>query len=27
MEKDITNFFTSTLVESLENLKTDSKAE
>ena len=27
MEKEITNFFTSTLVESLENLKTDSKAE
>lgn len=27
MEKDITNFFTSTLVESLENLKTDSIAE
>ena len=27
MEKKITNFFTSTLVESLENLKTDSKAE
>ena len=27
MEKKITNFFTSTLVESIENLKTDSKAE
>ena len=27
MEKEITNFFTSTLVESLENLKTDSKSE
>ena len=27
MEKEITNFFTSTLVESLEDLKTDSKAE
>lgn len=27
MEKEITNFFTSSLVESLENLKTDSKAE
>ena len=27
MEKDITNFFTSTLVESLEDLKTDSKSE
>jgi len=27
MEKEITNFFTSTLVESLGNLKTDSKAE
>jgi len=27
MEKEITNFFTTTLVESLENLKTDSKAE
>jgi len=27
MEKEITNFFISTLVESLENLKTDSKSE
>ena len=27
MEKEITNFFTSTLVESLENLKIDSNAE
>ena len=27
MEKEITNFFTSNLVESLENLKTDSKSE
>ena len=27
MEKEITNFFTSTLVESLENLKIDSKSE
>ena len=27
MEKKITNFFTSTLVESIENSKTDSKAE
>ena len=27
MEKEITNLFTSTLVESLETLKTDSKSE